>query len=307
MADAAFVSVTRGASGTGPGVVEYEVDANSGPERVGRLVIADRAFPIDQPGPDSGGVCGRTAQVMKVITDEVAVEHCWEVTSEHLARIRVPPLDDLGITVLQAGDFAGLSGLWILRLGGNELTTLPEGIFEGLASLRSLYLTDNVLTTLPEGVFAGLTGLDELDVSYNNLTTLPGGTFAGLSNLTLLLVSGNPFTSIPEGRVHRHAQPALALDERFQSDGPAGWDLRGPFSLEALLVTRGKLQALPEAIFAGLTTLETLWLSGNELTELPEGIFSGLSNLDNLGLGVNQLHALPDEIFADLPRLGRLN
>ena len=307
VADAEFVSVTRGASGTGPGVVEYEVDANGGSERVGRLVIADRAFPIDQPGPGSGGVCGRTAQVMKAITAEVSVERCWEVTSEHLARVRVLRLDDLSITVLQSGDFAGLSGLRILRLGGNELTTLPEGIFEGLASLRSLYLTDNLLTTLPEGVFAGLATLNELNLNENNLDSLPGGIFAGLSNLEYMILSDNPLDTLPEGVFAGLPSLRSLWMSRTELRTLPEEIFAGLSSLKTLLIQSNKLTNLPEDVFAGLTNLERVWLGDNELTALPEEIFDGLSNLDNLALGPNPLRSLPERIFEGLPKLGFLD
>lgn len=303
VADADFVSVTRGASGTGPGVVEYAVDANGGAERTGQLTIAGRAFPIGQPGPDSGGACGRTVQVMEAITEEAHVDHCWEVTSAHLAGIRILHLDDRRIAALQAGDFAGLSGIWTLRLGGNELTTLPEGIFEGLVSLRTLYLTDNILTTLPEGVFAGLTTLDQLHLHYNNLTTLPEGIFVGLSNLESMILDGNPLNSLPEG--------VFAGLPNLRSLWMSGTNLRslpdevfaGLSNLEVLFIQGNKLNSLPEGLFEGLANLETIWLGGNELAELPEGVFNGLPNLNGLVLGPNPLGSLPQRVFAELPKL----
>ena len=331
VADAEFVSVTRGAGGTGSGVVEYEIDANSGPERVGQLVIAGRAFPIDQPGPDSGGTCGRTAQVMKAITDAARIDHCWDVTSEHLAAIYDLRLEEQQISALLPDDFSGLSGLLYLNLSRNDLTSLPEGVFAGLSNLISLQLYRNSLTELPEGIFTGLSNLQRLSLASNRLTTVPGELFAGLSNLEQLQITSNDLTALPEGvfaglsslqnliisdnRLSALPETVFAgltnLDTLWLGNNELAALPEGVFaglaSLKTLLVSGNKLTTLPEDIFAGPTSLERIWLGGNELTALPEEIFSGLSNLDNLSVGVNRLRSLPDQVFAGLSRLGYLN
>lgn len=50
VSNAAFLSVTGGASGTGSGTITYEVAANSGAARSGTLSIADQLFSVSQAG-----------------------------------------------------------------------------------------------------------------------------------------------------------------------------------------------------------------------------------------------------------------
>ena len=305
--EAEFVSVTRGARGTGPGVVEYEVDPNGGAERTGQLIISRQPFLIDQGGQGSGGVCDRTAQVLEAITAAARVDHCWEVTSEHLAAINILLLNDKRISALLPGDFAGMSGLVELNLVHNDLTTLPDGIFGGLSGLRHLILSENNLTALPSDAFAELSSLESLGLINNDLTALPGGIFTGLSGLRQLTLSGNRLTALPER--------AFAGLSNLSALSMGGNELtvlaEGIFaelsSLETLIIQGNKLTALREGVFAGLSNLNRIWMGGNELTALPEEIFDGLSNLDNLILGPNPLRSLPDRLFSGLPKLGFLD
>ena len=180
---AEFVSVTSGASGTGSGVVKYQVAANGGPGRPGGITISGRSVLISQVGPDIEGVCNRTEQVLQAITEAAPVDHCWQVTNVHLAAIDLLPLENQNITTLRARDFAGMTGLIGLRLEGNDLTRLPDGIFAHLSSLAFLQLNDNRLGVLQSGLFAGLPSLDTLYLHGNNLTTPAGGGIRGTIEL----------------------------------------------------------------------------------------------------------------------------
>ncbi len=55
VSNVSWVTITSGSSGTGPGTVEYTVAANSGPTRVGTILIADQTFTVNQAG-QSGAV-----------------------------------------------------------------------------------------------------------------------------------------------------------------------------------------------------------------------------------------------------------
>ena len=117
--------------------------------------------------PTDISVCGRTSQVVTAImeaSDDIA---CTDVTAVHLARIGELDISSSEVTVLQNGDFDGLTSLFRLDLSGNLLSTLPATIFNGLTNLRSLSLADNDLISLPPNVFAGLSNLDALDLSDN--------------------------------------------------------------------------------------------------------------------------------------------
>ena len=304
-AEADFVSVTYGAHGTGSGVVRYRVAPNTGEGRSGRLIIAGHPIRIDQPGPDSGGVCDRTAAVAEAITAAAPVEQCWLVTSAHLAAIDgTLNLRDKQIAALLPGDFAGLSNLDRLFLSRNDLTTLPAGLFAELVALRVLELYDNRLTILPEGIFQGLSNLKNLFIGGNAYTALPPRIFQGLSNLESLAVDGNPALTALSPRIFQ----GLSNLERLFMGGNAFTALpprifQGLSNLERLLMQSNKLTALPAGIFAGLSNLERLWMGGNAFTALPPRIFQGLSNLNNLSLSANPLRSLPEQMFADVSRL----
>ncbi len=51
----AWIRVTSGASGSGPGTVRYSVNENSGGARTGSLTIAEHTFTVSQSGGGSGG------------------------------------------------------------------------------------------------------------------------------------------------------------------------------------------------------------------------------------------------------------
>ena len=279
--EAAFVSLT-GAGGVGSGVLTYEVAANEGRGRAGRVTVSGHSLLVEQVGPINEGVCDRTLVVHREIVRAAGVDHCWDVTSPRLTAIRELDFFRQQVTTLGAGDFSGLSGMQRLGLTENELTSLPPGIFADLSSLQYLSVWVNRLTALPEGVFAGLSNLETLLLGYNNLHALPAGIFAGLSSLHELALNDNDLTTLPANL------------------------FAGLTSLEGLWLTDNKLRALPGGVFAGLSGLVDLSLDDNALTALPADLFAGLSSLRDLGLGGNAFSALPPGSFADLSRLERL-
>ena len=121
------------------------------------------------------------------------------------------------IATLDVNVFSGLSNLWYLDLGRNELTStgLPASatasVFDDLSSLEWLALnnqfeqdeTDDfkptgnaLLTTLNANVFRGLSSLKELDLANNGFTKtgtniLPSGVFTPLTSLESLALFGN--------------------------------------------------------------------------------------------------------------------
>ena len=80
----------------------------------------------------------------------------------------------------------------------------------------------------------------------------------------------------------------------------------GLTSLKTLVLDGNRLTSLPDGVFAGLTSLEALWLSKNRLTSLPDGVFAGLTSLKTLGMTQNHLTSLPDGVFAGLAALETL-
>ncbi len=201
---------------------------------------------------------------------------CGNLTAAHLSGVRFLNFEDVGIIVLQAHDFDGLSNLSSLWLSRNSLSTLPEGVFSGLSNLQQLFLNRNSLTALPEGIFSGLNELGILWLAGNRLSVLPERVFSGLGKLENLTLAENSLSGLPEDI------------------------FRGLSNLRALLFDVNSLTTLPEGIFNGLNKLELLSLQRNKLSTLPEGIFSGLDKLERLWLQGNKLSALPEGVFDDM-------
>ena len=280
---------------------------------------------------DSGGVCGRTAQVRGKLMAAAGVSNCMEVTTNHLSAVTLLDLRDSGIMALAEDDFKGLSSLetlllnynflssvpngvfddlsalYKLRLSANSLTSLPEGVFNGLGSLATLDLAENSLVGLPEGLFSDLSSLKDLSLYHNSLVALPEGLFRGLKSLERLRLYNNFLATIPQpifkglGNLRR-----LYLNDNSLVSLPQGI-FENLIYLERLWIFTNSLNGLPEGVFAGLSNLQLLLLSNNQLSLLSEDVFSGLSALDNLSLYSNQLTVLPKQIYSDLSKLRYLS
>ena len=117
-----------------------------------------------------GGICSRSTKVRAYILSALSgVSDCGAVTATHLASLTgTLTLSASGATNLQAGDFAGLSGLTGLDLSNRSIASLPRDVFSDLAALTTLNLSGNSLTELPVGVFVGLSSLSSVDLSGNS-------------------------------------------------------------------------------------------------------------------------------------------
>ena len=145
----------------------------------------------------SGGICDRTppvryAIVAAVTANDSNVGNCSQVTEAHLAAL-TETLEVGGLTSIGAGDFAGLSGVETLGVGGSGIETLPVGLFDGLDSLTFLSVVTG-LTHLPKDIFRGLGKLTTLYLWRNDIGAggLPDGIFEPLTGLTDLKLSQNP-------------------------------------------------------------------------------------------------------------------
>ena len=196
----------------------------------------------DDEDTPAAGICGRTEEVRDALVALIhGVSDCAAVTAADLAAITgTLKLSSQSISVLAAGDFAGLTGLKTLNLFNNKLTMLPGGVFAGLTSLTELNLDRNKLTMLPGGVFAGLTSLEVLYLNNNDLTALPEDVFDGLTLLDLLYLNNNDLTALAED-----VFDGLTL-------------------LDLLYLNNNGLIALPDGVFEGMTSLKALRLADNE-------------------------------------------
>ena len=149
-------------------------------------------------------VCDWTPQVRDAVLETALRSAGHTYDCGHLNPDVVWHVDASGkqLRTLQAGDFAGLTSLRSLNLGGNQLTTVPAGVFDDsddLPNLHTLHLNDNQLTALPDGVFDGLTSLQTLSLYGNQLTALAEDVFEDLASLQELDLRGNQLTALPDG------------------------------------------------------------------------------------------------------------
>ena len=304
-----FISVGSEESFAGPGLVNVKVNANdSGDVRSGTLTVAGKTITVRQLAT-SEGVCGRTAAVLKAITETSGfadLTQCAEVTSENLAGITSLDLRKQGLSVLKEDDFRGLSGLQELLLAENRLNDLPAGIFADLSNLRILNLDSNRLSELPDGLVAGLSALSELHLRSNQLAGLPQGLLDGLSKLGSLNLAHNELANLPQGLMAGLSElGSLDLSYNTLADLPQGLFVGLP-SLQLVNLESNHLTNLTQNLFSGLSKLESLNLSYNTLAELPQGVFEGLNSLDRLDLRGNALSELPSGLFAGLTNLRTL-
>ena len=257
-------------------------------ERAPRLLISPLAPNWGRPLQCGLEICtshlGFSLDDIMYENSEVRVA-CANVTDAHLALLEDPiPLANEGISALAFGDFAGLSGIKEVGLGGNNLTTLPGGVFLGLTALEKLSLGSNDLTSLDILTFHELTALKELQLHSNtDLTTLPQGVFNGLTSLEKLSLYDTGLTTLS----------AEVFDELT--------------ALKTLQMGYTDLTTLPAGLFDSLTALERLYIDSSGLTTLPDGVFDDLAALTTLSMSANNLATLPDGVFEQLTALTSLN
>ena len=185
----------------------------------------------DDEDTAAAGICGRTEEVRDALVALISgVSDCAAVTPAQLAAITGPlDLSSQSISVLAAGDFAGLTALIELYLNNNGLTTLRGDVFAGLTALTQLQLNNNELETLPKDVFAELPVLKLLTLYDNELKKLPDGVFETLTALAYLGLYGNPgapfaptAVALPDAGTVPVAGGTVTLDGSGSDGGPWG-------------------------------------------------------------------------------------
>ena len=167
-------------------------------DTAGQTVTQTFMVSVNAQGTNLTDLCSRTAVVQNEIVASVSGKtDCADITSTDLAGVTelifvgISSFSSLRGSNLKSGDFAGLTGLTLLNLHGNQLTTLPADIFSGLSALTTLTLNNNQLSTLPTEVFSGLTSLTTLNLSNNSLpASLPASLFADVSRNAITLPTG---------------------------------------------------------------------------------------------------------------------
>ena len=140
--------------------------------------------------------------VTQLVSDLTSRATCADVTTDDLEGIRTLSVASGRIPGFTANDFAGMTELRSLTLGGTADTTailsLPSGLFSANTKLRVLNLPYNYLTAWPTSALSGLTDLRELDLSYNHIPSIPTGALSSLTKLRVLNLRGNQIATIPD-------------------------------------------------------------------------------------------------------------
>ena len=265
---------------------------------LGGLLGSYPAWAQDQ-GAESG-ICGRTEAVRDAILDELSeVSDCADVTDSDLRGITgTIHLSAQSSLTLQAGDFAGMAGLDVLYLNGNNLTSVPDGALSGLSTLRELYLYSNSLTALSSDVFDGLTSLEKLQLSHNNLTSLPADVFDDVRFLSRLNLSNNSLSSLPDGIFDDMSLLELQLTDnpgapftftaelQLTDDGDVVVNVAegAPFVMAvALSAVGGTLSSTHVTVDAGSTT-------SSSVTVTPSGTDDVVVSVDSADLTIDNRH-----------------
>ena len=140
--------------------------------------------------------------VTQIVADLTSRATCADVTTEDLARIGTLSVTSGRIPGFTANDFAGMTELRSLTLGGTADSTailsLPSGLLSANTKLRVLKLPYNYLTAWPTSALSGLTNLRELDLSYNQIPSIPAGALTSFTKLRILNLSGNQIATVPD-------------------------------------------------------------------------------------------------------------
>ena len=216
-------------------------------------------------------ICDRTAQVETALiaTSQVTTGDCTMVTEEMLGAITTLYLNDKGITQIQAGDLAGLSGVTTLYLNQNNLGALPSGLFSGMTALSALYIDRSSLSTLPSDILQPvLPTLTTFVFDKNEFDTIPDGIFvdpdgdpdtAGRTNINSLN-GGNQFiqNSAETTRNVKLAVTLQQLGDTVTVTVPSG----APRRMRVFLSVTGATQSsLTMTIPAGRTTTDSVTLT----------------------------------------------
>ena len=290
---------------------------------------------------DSAGICDRTQQVRDAILAELSdVSDCANVTDSHLGGITGDlTLSEQNISVLQAGDFQGLSGLESLYLNNNSLSELPDGIFEGLESLDNLWLNFNpgspfsLAMSLEQGGDNGVVVKVAEGAPFDMPVTLSAES-GTLSTMTVTVEGGSlkseavTVTVDDGGRVQtaplQVTVSVASSDLRdYSSYFGLTWEEADPLTLTLAAPPGicGRTQEVQDAILALLSDVSDcadvtdshlagitkLVVSFTTSTSIKSGDFAGLSAMTWLEpTGSAYITAVPEDVFKGLSSLQKL-
>jgi adenylate cyclase len=257
----------------------------------------------------------------------------WTVPPSFSYATRLTTLDmsNNRLEQLEHAELNKLQSLLCLRLSNNKLTSLPP-YFGQFKVLRSLNISSNSLTSFPEQL-TDITTLTEVDMSFNLITDIPdiskwtrlqklwatnnklSGSFPEstrkLTSLKEIDIRHNAldnidvFAALPElesfycgynhvssfhgtfqqiGRLELNNNPITRFD--ITNSIPTLWHLN---------LSKAKLAALPDDLFAKVVNLKILTLDKNHFVSLSPNM-GKLNRLEYLSIAQNALSSLPAEI-----------
>ncbi|XP_039978727.1 leucine-rich repeat-containing protein 70 isoform X3 [Xiphias gladius] len=167
-------------------------------------------------------------------------------------------------------------GMWLLELGGNNLSEIGTRAFTGLWSLRVLVMTNSQIQEIQPQAFFSLSFLEKLDLSWNQLTSLPADFSASLFTLRELRLEHNNLHYI------------------------SGYSLEFLDNMEKLDLSYNQLVSVGPGVFRGLSRLRKLYLHNNRLTVVQQGSMDMLPGLQVLQLSKNNISKIDSEALAPL-------
>lgn len=172
--------------------------------------------------------------------------------------------------------FESLVLLEELDVANNQLRSLPLSL-SSCSKLKRLIADHNQLTQLPPE-WKELRKLTTLNLSDNNLAEFPT-VIMSLLSLENLLLRDNELTTLPDNIKKLKKLRTLDISNEGKNNDKEGNKLaRLPSSLgeictlEALMASNNKIDALPEDFGKKLKELEWLFLDGNKLKSLPQNL-----------------------------------
>ena len=276
-------------------------------------------------------ICGRTEQVQSALLAAVTATDCAAVSISEVAALTTLDLSSTSLSALQAGDFAGLTGLTTLDLP----STLDSASYSPhlLSPLTSLTQLDGAVYTRPSapGTPTALTGTFSAGQITLSWTAPATGTptsyriWRQTDNGPLAVYVADTYgddgtagtytdTGVTEGETYWYQVQALNAGGASAGSNvvfaaafvPVNICNRTKDVRQALLarVTATDCALVSASQLAAITSLD---LSGKYMISLQAHDFAGLTGLTELDLSLNRLGTLPAGVFADLVNLTHLD
>ncbi|MCG3192800.1 MAG: hypothetical protein DIJKHBIC_02047 [Thermoanaerobaculia bacterium] len=288
-----WITLTGGTSGTGAGVVTYDVESNVGPARAGTIVVSGTAFTVNQ----GAGIPPAERQALIDIYNATGGP-AWNDNSGWSTQVEGTECSWAGVVCDEGGAHVEALNLSFNNLSG----TVPASI-GNFSGLRYLYMAAGALTgPLPQEI-GNLSNLISIWMSANQLSGPIPATIGNLSFLSHLDLNSNMLSgSIPAGIGNLTYLDYVDLSYN-QIDGVIPAEIGSLSYLSVLELSHNRLGgAIPPEI-GNLSYVSFLDLAANQLTGTIPASMSNLTNLalgEGLDLRLNGLHSTDGTLISFL-------